>query len=300
MKNKNIILFIILLTTFLRPALSEEKNITLKSFSLRASHKTIKQGDTVTVWIDSKKTLSSLKFWSFNKSFRYKKVHNKKQPHLFRSFIAIPATEKPGKKLIAIKAIDIYGKTTKMYLAITVKKANFDTDFIKLPKSKQKIVSNKQLIKEANVLVKKFNNNHFKRYVYNKFLWPVKGVISSKFGSQRRYNTGALAWIHKGLDIAAPIGTKIIATNSGKVLISKKMIIHGNTVMIDHGSGIKSIYNHMNKIYVKNNQYVKRGQYIGEVGNTGISTGPHLHYGISISNIRVNPEQWLNNKVKLY
>ncbi len=116
---------------------------------------------------------------------------------------------------------------------------------------------------------------------------------STAFGTTRIYDNGAAKWMHKGIDIAAPAGTKIKASNSGTVAVSMGGEGHGNTVVINHGGGIFSFYYHMKKRYVKKGQKVKKGDIIGTVGSTGLSTGPHLHWQINVFEVPVNPVELL-------
>ena len=100
-------------------------------------------------------------------------------------------------------------------------------------------------------------------------------------------------WMHSGIDISENTGHPILASQSGKIILAKKLTIHGNTIMIDHGWGIISIYNHLDKISKKLNDTVTKGEQIGTVGSTGVATGSHLHFGISIQSVRVNPRHWI-------
>lgn len=95
--------------------------------------------------------------------------------------------------------------------------------------------------------------------------------------------------MHSGMDFSAPVGTEIFATGNGVVEFAGWKQGYGNTVMIDHGFGYKTLYGHMHKIYVRNNQKVSRADVIGEVGNTGKSTGPHLHYEVKFRDKNVDP-----------
>lgn len=126
------------------------------------------------------------------------------------------------------------------------------------------------------------------------FIEPVNGRISGYFGGQRIMN-GKKMNPHSGTDIAAPIGTPIKASGDGVVtLTAPDTFYSGNVVVIDHGHGLQTIYAHMNKIYVKQGQTVKQGEFIGEVGRSGRVTGPHLHWGASLRNTRFNPYSLLN------
>ncbi len=119
---------------------------------------------------------------------------------------------------------------------------------------------------------------------------PIKGGrISSVFGSQRILN-GVPKNAHNGIDIAVPRGTEVKAMTDGKVLLSADNFYYaGNYILLDHGLGLNSVYLHLNKSYVKDGQFVKKGEIIGEVGTTGRSTGPHLHWGVQWFSKRVDP-----------
>lgn len=117
---------------------------------------------------------------------------------------------------------------------------------------------------------------------------PSKGRITSGFGKQRLLN-GEVQTRHKGIDIAGKRGTPIIAARAGNVLLAKKYVLTGNTVVIDHGLGFKTIYCHLDKIEVKPGDFVDQKVRIGTIGSTGRATGPHLHFGVSLNNVRVSP-----------
>lgn len=108
------------------------------------------------------------------------------------------------------------------------------------------------------------------------------------FGQQRIYNKTHKS-IHQGVDIAAPWGTPVKASNSGNVVLASNLYLSGRTVIIDHGQGVFSLYCHLSMILVKRGEAIKRGALLGKVGNTGRSTGPHLHWGVKILNSRVDP-----------
>ena len=123
---------------------------------------------------------------------------------------------------------------------------------------------------------------------------PVNGWISSRFGYRKSPFTG-LTEFHSGLDIANKKGTKILATANGKVSYAGQKLLIGNLVTIDHGHGIVTKFGHLNKILVKFGQNVKRGDVIGLMGNTGRSTGPHVHYEVRINGAPVNPVKYILN-----
>jgi len=120
------------------------------------------------------------------------------------------------------------------------------------------------------------------------FIWPITGRISSVFGLRRFFNEQERR-PHSGLDIAADEGTPIKATANGTVLDAGNFFFSGNLVYIDHGQGIISLYAHLSKIAVKPGDVVNQGDIIGEVGQTGRVTGPHLHFAIYANQALIDP-----------
>lgn len=129
--------------------------------------------------------------------------------------------------------------------------------------------------------------------------WPVVGSISSPFG-WRSSPFGRNREFHDGIDIAASYGSDVQAAGNGRVVYSAYMGAFGWTVIIDHGYGIKSVYSHNSKNLVKTGDEVERGQVISRVGNSGRSTGPHLHFGVNINDQPVDPLKYLEGEYTAY
>ncbi|GAU09043.1 peptidase M24 [Desulfoplanes formicivorans] len=123
-------------------------------------------------------------------------------------------------------------------------------------------------------------------------IWPTKGWLTSKFGYRKSPFTGQREF-HKGLDISAPKGTPIYASAEGKVVMVHRTHGYGKNILIDHANGIVTRYAHLSKYAVKKGDRVKRGQLIAYVGNTGRSTGPHLHYEVRVNGVPVNPLRYI-------
>lgn len=123
-------------------------------------------------------------------------------------------------------------------------------------------------------------------------IWPVDGRITSDFG-YRRSPFGYRKEFHDGLDIAAPYGTPIRAAADGVVVFVGYKSGYGNMVTISHGYGFETSYGHTSRVLVKKGQKVKKGQVIAQVGNTGRSTGPHVHYIVSVNGELKNPANYL-------
>jgi len=123
-------------------------------------------------------------------------------------------------------------------------------------------------------------------------LWPVEGIITGAFGERIDPFNGEGAF-HSGVDIGATIGQPIIAPADGVVTFADFMGGYGRAVVIDHGHGISTRYGHMKSFAVFPGEHVHRGDTIGYVGDSGRSTGPHLHYEVRINDIPVNPHKYL-------
>ena len=125
--------------------------------------------------------------------------------------------------------------------------------------------------------------------------WPVPSctLITSRFGYRVAPTTGASTY-HGGLDIGAGMGASIVAAGAGDVIYAGANGGYGNCVMIDHGNGVVTVYAHMSSIGVSYGQYVTAGQYVGAVGSTGVSTGPHCHFEIRINGVQTDPAAYFS------
>jgi murein DD-endopeptidase MepM/ murein hydrolase activator NlpD len=202
-------------------------------------------------------------------------------------FIAIGAVgvqTQPGNYTIAIKL----GKK-KEYVKLTVKSTRFPKKSITVDES-QVSLSPEDLkrAKKEEARLKSVFQIMDERLWEGSFIIPIKNEISTVFGTKRIFN-GKRVSIHKGIDIRGEDGERVKASNNGKVVLTENMFFGGNTVIIDHGQGIYSIYMHLSGFNVKTGDLVSRGDIIGFVGSSGRATGPHLHFGIKVAGISVNP-----------
>ena len=131
-------------------------------------------------------------------------------------------------------------------------------------------------------------------YWSGSFILPVQGRITTEFGTKRYTNGSTTPDWHAAIDIGAAQGTPVLATNSGRVVFSEYIALTGNTILIEHGIGLKSWYYHMDSLNVSTGDMVAQSQIIGTVGSTGFSTGPHLHFGMSVGEYYVNPWSFID------
>lgn len=127
------------------------------------------------------------------------------------------------------------------------------------------------------------------RHWKGSFTLPIQSEMTSPFGNKRVYN-GEMKSFHQGLDLRAAVGTPIRAPGAGRVALAKDLYFTGNTVIIDHGLGLFTIYGHMSKLEVKKGQKVAQGDLLGLSGVTGRASGPHLHWGAVLQRLKFNPQ----------
>lgn len=125
---------------------------------------------------------------------------------------------------------------------------------------------------------------------------PVKSRISGLFGRRRVFNKQPRN-PHSGLDLAAPRGTPVYAPASGKVVLTGDFFFLGKTVFIEHGQGLITLYGHLHKIHAKNGASVEQGALIAEVGSTGRASGPHLHWGVYLNQVAVDPLLFIDQNI---
>ena len=148
-----------------------------------------------------------------------------------------------------------------------------------------------EIIKKENDLIKNAQsiNSDFE-FFFSGFNKPVDGVISGIYGSQRILN-GKPRSPHLGIDYAVPKGTEVKSPADGYVSLAERgFYFTGDSIILDHGHGVSTIYAHLDEILVKKGDFIKKGQIIGKVGSTGRATGPHLHFGMNWLGTKIDPE----------
>lgn len=229
--------------------------------------------------------------------FKKKRVLVKANNSGWKAYIGLPLKIKTGKHKISIVNAD-GNKSLKTFI---VANKDYETRHITI-KNKRMVSPTKKDIerhyKEKPLMVaalKKWTENN---QVQINFKQPVKGRFSSIFGLKRIYNKQKRIRRHTGLDIAAPQGTVITSPSKGTVIRTGSYFFTGNTVFIDHGQGLITMYCHLNKTHVKAGQQLSQDDEIGTVGMTGRVSGPHLHWVVSLNNTKVDPKLFLTNSAR--
>ena len=206
---------------------------------------------------------------------------------------AVPANAKTGRqdfKILTADKVLFSGKIRVLKHKFPVETLTLSQDKKDLLKPSEDKENNRKLIRE------KFKTENQKKLWSGKFAPPVNGKIESLYG-EKRIMDGKLRpnYYHRGLDLGSPHGTPILASNDGQVIAAGKFIEEGNMVMVDHGQGVISVYMHCSSMSLKEGDPVKKGQEVGKVGSTGVSTSPHVHFGIYIHGTPIDPLYWFDH-----
>lgn len=175
---------------------------------------------------------------------------------------------------------------------LTVTDGGFQYESIDLPPSSTDLLQDQAAIDAERATL----NSIYAGFTPHK-LWsgawimPADGIISNAFGLQRSINGGPY-YPHSGTDIANEKGTPLVAAAAGTVVLARAMYLYGNVVVIDHGLGVYTSYNHMDSIAVAEGQSVAQGDYLGAMGETGFVNGPHVHWEAIISGVRTDATLW--------
>lgn len=212
----------------------------------------------------------------------------------FRVMIPTTPLEKPGDREVKISN---NGENTT--IKITVADRQFKTQRINFSGGKGGLEATEMELSR----VKAFKATVSPVKLWDgKFIAPNQGRTSSPFGVRRYYN-GELAmdYYHRGLDYAGGYGSAVVAPAGGKVVLvgyeKNGFRVHGNVVGVDHGQGVVSIFMHLSKIAVEEGDMLAPGDSIGSIGSTGASTGPHLHWGLYVNAVSIDPVQWRSSSI---
>jgi murein DD-endopeptidase MepM/ murein hydrolase activator NlpD len=265
-------------STNVKKTLPQRKLVKIKTKNNGYHKATIGPGEVLKVEIPIQKDLTRsqftcrglvIPFWSDGKkliSFVSESYFTKKSSYVCRV----------GKKSIPIEK-------RKIVLKIAVKEKKFPFETLNV--DKKRVFYSKKDMKRILGEQKKLNeiyNNFSKRYLFQKgFRIPLKSKVTSIYGTQRIFNKKKKSQ-HLGIDYRARVGTPIHSSNSGKVVLSKNLFFTGNTVILDHGLGLFTVYGHLSKMNTTLGEYVPKNALLGLAGKTGRVTGPHLHWGTKI------------------
>jgi murein DD-endopeptidase MepM/ murein hydrolase activator NlpD len=209
------------------------------------------------------------------------------------TLLGVDLEKKPGPYDWKIKWPGADGTELTCSMTLTVRTGKFPTEHLTVEKQyvQPDPEQEKRAAEDSKKLKAIYDTVTPERLWQGKFGWPLKDVTTGGNFGRRRVLNGEPRSPHAGVDFPAAAGTSVFASQSGKVVLAEELYYSGNTVIIDHGWGIYTMYCHFSKIDVAAGDKVDAGAEIGKVGATGRVTGPHLHWGLTIQHARVNGMQ---------
>ena len=212
----------------------------------------------------------------------------------YYSFLGIHAQEDPGAYNLEITATQPDGTETHFDQLVLLDEVDFGFEYVYVTDG-----LNQDNIAEENATVAAAEDGGTpERYWNGVFNYPVdEPCFGSLFGLDRNYNDGQLYYYHSGVDFpVCASNLNVYAPAAGKVILAEELYVKGNAIIIDHGWGVYSVFAHLSQFNVQVGDVVQPGEIIGQIGNTGRSAGPHLHFEINIGNTPVNPLTWLSEE----
>ena len=255
------------------------------NFLLAATLYTAAQGSAVELKVPNEPRTKSVQV-----TWKDKKVPAFRVEEAWTTFVGIDLDTKPGTHAAEALLTMDDGSVEKRKIAIKVSVKNFPLTRLKVePRftqlSKSDLNRTRRESREVGAIYRRITTDLVPD---EPFIVPIPGGSGRNFGERRVFNGQARA-PHSGADLRAPTGTPVHATNRGRVVLAKSLFFTGNTVILDHGLGIYSLYAHLSRIDVKRGVVAGRNQIVGLAGATGRVTGPHLHWAIRVQGARVDP-----------
>ena len=195
------------------------------------------------------------------------------------AFVAVDTGDAPGPHPLKVEVTLTSGSKATLQDELTVLATEWTVDSLEFTDQQTTDLLDPKVTADELAMLKRLYSG-----VTPEKLWtgawglPVNGAITARYGEQRSINGSTPSGHHGGTDIGAEMGTPVLSTNSGRVIMARELKVRGNMVVIDHGGGLFSGYSHLSAIHVTEGQMVEAGEHIADVGNTGLSTGAHLHW----------------------
>jgi murein DD-endopeptidase MepM/ murein hydrolase activator NlpD len=207
------------------------------------------------------------------------------------ALVGVDLDHRAGRYAIEVEA----GDGERLQGALDVEAREFPEERLTVPKTytEPDAPTLRRIAREQRLLAALWSASVPQRLWSGSFARPTDGPAGSPFGLRRFFN-GEPRSPHAGIDFRAPQGTPVYAANRGRVALARELFFTGNTVVIDHGCGVFTLYVHLSKLAVRRGALVEKGQTIGNVGMTGRATGPHLHFAARIGEARIDPAALLD------
>lgn len=255
--------------------------------SIELSPLPVQQGQTVRIAVRTDRPVS-LTGALFDRPVRFVE-----EGGAYYALVGVHAFAEPGLYELTLTATDDGGSQAAVAVGLLVERGAYGYERIDVPDSRSNLLDATLIVAERERMAQAQSTFSESRYWHGPLRQPVEAAISSYFGTRRSYEGGPYNSFHAGVDFNAGAGTAVRASADGVVVLAEPLTVRGNAIVIDHGWGLLTGYWHLSSIDVAVGQAVRAGDVIGRVGNTGLSTGAHLHWEVFVGGISVDGRQWL-------
>lgn len=208
------------------------------------------------------------------------------------SLVGIAPDSPPVPRGLQVTARDASGEEMSLEAQVEVAAYEFRVERIYLPPSRLPLLESEVVLRERALLAEVFSRFEAKRLWEDTFALPLEGEVTSPFGARRSWQGGPVGGPHEGVDLDANLGDPVVASASGRVALAQELEVRGRAVILSQGMGVFSGYYHLSEIKVGEGQAVSKGEVLGYVGETGLATGPHLHWEVRVGEVFVEPWEW--------
>jgi len=285
------IVFLFLLLAYLNGigllSLESEKLLSPSGITVEMAYRVFQPGEAIVVTIEEGANVADAQVRFLGRKYDMGKDETGSK---FYTFVGLDLNIKSGSYQMEIILTNILGQRERVqkYISVSakkfpVKKLWVKEEFVTPPRK-----ALNRIRRDAEILRIIYGMITPRWLGEGSFILPCTGEVHPNFGERRIYNNKPRS-SHSGVDISAPLGTPVKASNSGKVVFAGDLYFAGKAVIIEHGLGVFTFYCHFSKIKANRGDFVKKGDIIGEVGATGRVTGAHLHWSIRIFDSRVDP-----------
>ena len=208
------------------------------------------------------------------------------------ALVGVPPWGETGLHWLTVVATDALGREATRTTLVPVVATGFIEEGVTLLSGREELLDPDIIAGEWGALERVFRVVTPRQLWSSSFRLPVRSVVTSEFGARRSFGGGPPQGYHSGVDLRGKEGTPVVAAERGRVVLAEELTLRGRAVILDHGLGVHTAYYHLAAITVELGQLVYKGQIIGQVGMTGLVSGPHLHWELRIQEVPVDPLAW--------
>jgi murein DD-endopeptidase MepM/ murein hydrolase activator NlpD len=212
-------------------------------------------------------------------------------PDRWRTILGTDPTTKAGHQVLVVDTVDAAGRRATVRRTLTVTRVAFRSRRIAFDRDRRALLTPEAADKERRLVAAALRALAPEQLWSGHLALPVDAKVSSPYGVLSIYH-GVVRGFHGGVDFAATEGTPVRSAADGIVRLAGPLPLSGNAVLVDHGLGVVSAYLHLSLVAVGVGQHVEKGDVVGRVGASGLATGPHLHWGLRVNGVRVDPLRW--------